>query len=53
MPQPMTLPNYSRMMIGSQEEIIEEHIMENSLLIICLAMVTGSDTQLQSKANLG
>ena len=53
MPQPMTLPKYSYMVIGSQEEIIDEHIMMNALLIICLEMVVGCNTRLQSMANLG
>ena len=47
MPQPITLPNYSHMAIGSQEEIIEEHIKMNALLIICLTMVARCDTRLQ------
>jgi hypothetical protein len=35
------------MTIGSQEEIIEEHIKINALLIICLTMVPLCDTRLQ------
>lgn len=47
MAQPIALPNYARMMIGSHEETIEEHNMMQALLIICLTVVAGCDTRLQ------
>ena len=47
MPQPIALPKYSHMAIGSHKEIYEEGIKMKALLTICLTMVAECDTRLQ------
>ena len=52
MPQPIALPNYSHMAIGSQDELIEEDIKMNTLLIICLTISCRMWYMITSMANL-